>query len=302
MRFRVRHVAPVAVAATLLLLSACSAGSDPAPSASVAGAGGTSADAAAITSAVDAMQAQQTVKMDVAFEFQGLTKSAADAIGRSGSETDLSGQAVVDTAADRAEITMTAPIIGEIEVIRDGSMVYLKAPSINSFVGTGKRWVKFDAQTAGDSGYLGSVGGQNDPTVIFQALRGVGSDVEVVGAETIDGVQTTHYRGTIDPQKAVEMVPSDQQKQVSESLGQLGAEAVPVDVWVDDQGLVRRVRYSLDFGALASISGPGADPSTAKLFEGVTMVMTMDLHDYGAPVHIRIPPAKQVNDLSTLPF
>ncbi len=57
-------------------------------------------------------------------------------------------------------------------------------------------------------------------------LRSVADDVVRVGRERVLGKQTTHYRATVD-------------------LGRLGGPTrdFPIEIWVDEDGLVRRYRY-----------------------------------------------------------
>ena len=78
-------------------------------------------------------------------------------------------------------------------------------------------------------------------------LRATGS-VEEVGTEEIGGVETTHYQGSIMLDSVVEQVPADQQEAVRKAIEKLkkqtGLTEIPVDVWVDGDGLLRRM--SLD--------------------------------------------------------
>jgi hypothetical protein len=75
-------------------------------------------------------------------------------------------------------------------------------------------------------------------------------------------------------------------KATAKLVGQLGVGAMPVDVWVDGDGLVRRVALELDAGAAGSVP--------------VATTMTMDLYDYGTPVDVALPVASEVSDLAAL--
>ena len=66
----------------------------------------------------------------------------------------------------------------------------------------------------------------------------------------------------------------------------LGDSKVPVDVWVGDDKLVRRMTMHL------KPSG-GAAATT-----GFSMTMNMDLFDYGTPVKVSAPPESDVFDAS----
>jgi hypothetical protein len=59
---------------------------------------------------------------------------------------------------------------------------------------------------------------------------------------------------------------------------------MPFDVYVDDSGLVRRLAMELAITAGA---------------ESVTMLMSMDLFDFGVDVNVQAPPAGAVLDVGT---
>lgn len=100
--------------------------------------------------------------------------------------------------------------------------------------------------------------GQSDPTKLLDYLRAT-SNVEKRGTATIRGVETTHYVAHIKPEK-------------KQGLKQ----EVPLDVWVDGQGFVRRMRIDV----------PQAEAS-------------MDLFDFG-DVNVEVPAASETTDLSTM--
>jgi hypothetical protein len=60
---------------------------------------------------------------------------------------------------------------------------------------------------------------------------------------------------------------------------------IPVDVWVDGAGRVRRETMSFSYG---------------KALRGAQMAMTMNFSDFGSPVTVTVPPADQVQDVTSL--
>lgn len=70
-------------------------------------------------------------------------------------------------------------------------------------------------------------------------------EIETVGTETFRGVETTHYRATIDPTDYEKLAPAGKQEELSSLADQLvsqsGIGAMPLDVWVDGSGLVRKL-------------------------------------------------------------
>ena len=106
-------------------------------------------------------------------------------------------------------------------------------------------------------------------------LRSVGS-VQTVGTETVDGVSTTHYKATIDLAKAAGTVGGPAQDAVQHLIDQGGPSSIPVDVWIGDDGLVRKLTVD------ETVSN-GGQTGTAHL--------TLDLSDYGTAVNVTAPPS-----------
>jgi hypothetical protein len=110
--------------------------------------------------------------------------------------------------------------------------------------------------------------------------------VTTVGHESLDGASTTHYRATIElDQLAGKLGGSVGQVAYDELVSKGAPSSVPVDVWVGDDGLVRRV--SLDDSV--TVSGQTA-----------TLKFQLDVSDYGTAVNVSAPPSDQVFDVSGL--
>ena len=65
-------------------------------------------------------------------------------------------------------------------------------------------------------------------------------------------------------------------------IAQSGVRTLPLDVWLDGNGYIRKVRYDEHAGRRQA----------AKV--------TMELHDFGAPVTIDAPPDDSVVDLTKM--
>jgi hypothetical protein len=221
----------------------------------------------------------------------------------------LTGTGSYDTEAQLAEVTMDMGALfeslgngseeeraqfeqvfgdGTFQVITEGTTVYMNMPFLASLFGSDAEWISMDASSAGGSGLpgVGSVG-TGSPAAMLESLRGVSDDIEKVGTEDVRGVATTHLKGTLNMQKAIEEAPEAQREQVEAALSQLGgaADEVPYEVFVDDDGLVRR--FVMDLSAVAGAGGAG---------EGTTGMLSIDFFDFGADVEIAVPPADQVFD------
>jgi hypothetical protein len=168
------------------------------------------------------------------------------------------------------------------------SILYMTMPFLSTMLPGGKTWVKADIdKLAGMMGQsFGQLVGQSsqNPGDTLAMLRSVG-DVEKVGTDTVDGVDATHYRATIDLAKAIAQkgVPEATVQRLRES----GAPAqLPVDVWVgDDDGLPRKMEMGYD------AETQGSPVSTR---------MTMTFADWGSDVSVDSPPANEVFDATEL--
>jgi hypothetical protein len=77
-----------------------------------------------------------------------------------------------------------------------------------------------------------------------------------------------------------------------EKLGNAGA--IPVDVWVDAQGRLRRMQMSI------AASVPAGSAGTAGTSQSFSGAITIDLTSYGPVPPIVAPPSSQVLDASAL--
>lgn len=174
----------------------------------------------------------------------------------------------------------------------DGLVIYMRFPDLLEELQSDKRWVRIDVSKAGRELGLDFDAfmqmGQN-PADQLGPLRTVSDDLEEVGSQTIRGVETTHYRGTVDLRKYPELVPEKDRARVRKAVEQMiemmGAATYPVDVWVDDDELVRRMSFEVE----------------TKEPEGtMQMAMTIDLFDFGRPVDVEVPDAADTMDMTEL--
>jgi hypothetical protein len=170
-------------------------------------------------------------------------------------------------------------------------VLYTRMGLLSQQLPDGKKWLKLDIEKLGKG--LGidvsQLSQYNDPTKMLDYLRESG-DVEDVGKEDIRGVETTHYRGKVDLAKATEKLQKAGAASgtgVDQLVKFLGGGKVPVDVWVGDDKLVRRMTMRLV-------------PSGTAAASNFEMSMNMDLYDYGTPVNVSAPPESEVYDASAL--
>jgi hypothetical protein len=186
------------------------------------------------------------------------------------------------------------PSAWKIQAVQDGTVSYVRFPALDAKLPDGKSWIRSDSRTAAGRGFDISQFDQftsNDPRELLDFLQGVSGEIETIGAEELRGVQTTHYRATIDPLEYAKLVPPDKQQElqslIEQMAGQSGLGEIPVDVWLDESGLVRRLTMAF------SATQPGTSESS-------DVSMTFELYDYGEDVAIDLPPASEVVDASAL--
>lgn len=193
--------------------------------------------------------------------------------------------------------TPDTPAQLEMELVVDGESVLLRMPALRSAVPDAPSdWFSLDLEQLAEVTGEASLGlGATDPTQTLEYLRGASANVEKVGDEPVGDVQTTHFRADLSLELAVERAPERRRsllKEASEQFqAQFGTSTFPVDVWIDERGLPRRLRFEFDLG----------DFETAdRVPNGAIMSFTMQLSDFGDPVDIELPPPGAVSDLTAV--
>jgi hypothetical protein len=182
--------------------------------------------------------------------------------------------------------------VGSMEAVYDQFVAYLKIPALAQFMPRGKSWVKVDFEALGnktgiDVDQLSQLG-QNNPMQQLDYLRGA-KDIEEVGNEDVRGIETTHYKGVVDFDALKEELPANAAGSIDRLKELTGIDRAPIDVWLDADGLPRRVSYRFDYdvpGATGTGQGSGA------------IALTVEFFDYGTDVTVDIPPEKEVFDPS----
>lgn len=254
-----RLVVPL-LALVLVPLSACSGGS---------GSSGSAASSTAQAPAVAVRAAAQTS------HGVGSSRYALDtSTSVSGRKVSITGAGAFDYAARTGTLAITLP-----------------QGKVDERIVAGKAYIGLSQQPgtyyAVELGTLQGTtfGASTDPTSFSASLGSAGDDVQRVGAEKVRDADTTHYRGTIDVQKALSATEGVARKQVEATLGRTGLKSVPFDAWIDGQGRLRKYLLTLDLPASAATGGQPVKNSTQ-----------VELYDFGTPVRVTAPPAASVKD------
>ena len=204
------------------------------------------------------------------------------------------GVGAFDFAGGKGEMTLElvegegAPGAKTKAVFADSAVYYQLPPGT---LGGGARWVRLDLENIGaTSGVdLGPIvqGSQADPSQYLLWLRALGPGVTKIGEEDVRGVPTSRYRAAVDLNQLEHQAPPGKEAEwaayVQTLRDRIGLEFIPVEVWVDDDGLIRRLYHEYGFAA-----------------DGLRSTVTTELFDFGVDVNAQAPPPAQVTAIDDL--
>ncbi len=189
-----------------------------------------------------------------------------------------------------------------IEVRVVGDTTYMSSSFLGFLVPVDTPWVALPTDAPDDTSDFSME--TFDPAEFLDILRGVGADAEVVGAETVDGVDTVHVRGSLSLAEALRLATPEERRQLEESfssldplgvMGGLDEVAFDVDLWIDAEDRVRRLVLAVeDLSRFAAAEG---------MPPGVGLRIELHLSDFGVPVVVEAPPPDEVTPIEELdPF
>ena len=272
--FRLRRGAVVLAGVLALGLAACgdeAGGGSTTPSAGASQAGG----AEALKAVELAAQTSQT-KSTASF-----TMDLDMTMGAEKMPMTAKGQMDAGKNAMKLDMSMSVPGQGAMKLkqIVVGNTIYMSGiPGM-----PGNQWVKLSLEELGAAaggGATANLGAGSDPSDQLKLLTQVSDDVKAEGTETINGVETTKYVGTIDLEKAAAASGAEAKDlaQVKKQYEQLGLKKIPFTLYVDDENLPARMEMSMN-GQVAN----------AGKTEKMQMTMKMDFTDWGGDVNIAAP-------------
>jgi len=238
------------------------------------------AASAARTSRAKSARIAMTMRMTVPPSGTSVVANASGVVGFRNRSGDL-------------DMHMTIPGAGAIEMreVMVWPVIYMRSPLFAAVL-HGKKWMKLDlAKIERANGVnLNAITstGSSDPTQMLQALENESDSLQNLGAATVRGVPTVHYHAVIDLDKAAKNAPAALRAAVRKSdarlVAMLGTHRMPMDVWIGHDDLVRRLAYHMSVPVAAT---------------GGTMAMDvrLDMFDFGVPVHVTAPPAREVAEL-----
>ena len=179
---------------------------------------------------------------------------------------------------------------GQVEIIITEDVVFVQVPSAFAALAGGKPWLKVDLSTSGDNDLARQFEQLRgaDPTAALNYLNGVAADgITEVGEAEVRGEATTHYRLTVDLERAKADAPEELGDDYDRLIEQIGGTTIPAEVWVDGDDRVRRMKFTIDPAPQGNTDQP-------------PITVTNELYDFGAEVEVTPPPDDQVTDLGQL--
>ena len=178
--------------------------------------------------------------------------------------------------------------VGTIEVIVDERFAYMRGPAFAGFAGDAATWLRVDLTSTDATAQelQGLVSGQNDASLLLYYLFGADGEIESLGTETIGGVEATGYGVSVDLDEALARVPEEAREALELNLDGFTeggvAHVLDAEVWIDDEGFVRRLVFVYELGAEVGDGQIG---------------VTSDLSAFGEPVVVEVPSDDLVVDV-----
>ena len=184
-----------------------------------------------------------------------------------GQAQEMSGEARFGD--DGVEMKASGTGAQAMEMILVDKAMYMKSDAF----GTGDKWLKIDLSDP--NSLFGMIGKATDPEVMFKAMESP-KKLELVGGEEVDGVETNHYRITMDPTSYLKAM------EFPAAMADMLPKELVTDMWVDGDNLPRK------FAQTVEVKAPGG-PATTSNTEGT-------YSDFGTDVEIEAPPASEVTE------
>ncbi|MFE7854351.1 DUF1396 domain-containing protein [Streptomyces sp. NPDC057403] len=224
---------------------------------------------------------------------QDITSMHYRMAGKVPGEGRISGEAAMSMKPMAMSMKMTAQdqsTDGPVEIRVVGKAMYVGGAGMAKEM-DGKSWIKFDMSALGadkqmNTQQLGAGQADQNPAADSTFLTG-SKDVKKVGTETVDGVKTTHYRGTVTVDaikaslKGESKTVREQREKALDQYTKMGVDALTMDMWVDGQDHTKQFRMRGD-----ADKGP--------------LDLTITFLDFNKPVKVAAPPVKDTADLAEM--
>jgi hypothetical protein len=140
------------------------------------------------------------------------------------------------------------------------------------------KWVRVETGSLSDGNLV--TGGATDPYVAAEVLSGTRT-AAYVGRTEVAGTPVRHYRGTADLGRAAREAGGAAGRSLRAAAKGFATAEVPFDVYLDDDGRVRKLRHRFSF-----VNGQRGD--------AVAVASTTLLYGFGVPVTVRLPDEEDI--------
>lgn len=210
-----------------------------------------------------------------------------------GQSMTMHGSGLYNARTGRSRLAMeltvpglTAPL--RFDAVGDRQTMYMRSRVFTEELPPGDRWLATQ-EGLGNSAQT-SLASNSGSESELEMLRAAGAEVEDLGEETVRGVVTTRYRGTVDLNHYADLLREEDKATGAHEYEQLANAVpapIPIEAWLDDGGLVRRMRMVMDI------------PTTTGA-PTVKMDLTMEFFDFGITPKVDLPPASETFDSTPL--
>jgi hypothetical protein len=228
---------------------------------------------------------------------------------------EVQAQGVASFRTTDVEMTVRTVVPGsplgsiDMQVKSVDGVFYMQFPAqLTSQMGLppGVEWLSMDfgRLTGLSAQEMQALGGRQfqTPSQMLDFLTSIGADVDEVGTEQVAGVRTTRYAVSTTFGAMIE----DQAEIVDQLLGSQGLPTefissledvvIPMDLYIDSDGLARRLTISMDMSEAAGILGA----EQARAIEAFTVTTDLTFTEFDVPVDVQPPPPNATVDAREL--
>lgn len=213
--------------------------------------------------------------------------------GTPGSSKTISGtgSGLYDARTGLSSADLALPVPGHgterISSVGNEKQVFVRSPVFAGELPAGKEWLGMEpflghsVQTA-----LGSNGSGESQ---LEVLGTVGGDVQKLDQQTVRGHLTTRYSGTVEFTRAAQVFAEAGEESLAheyEHFAELMPDPIPVEVWIDERGLVRQFRITEQIPTSGGAS--------------LTTDMRYQFYAFGPQHGIKLPPRRKVFDFTPI--
>ncbi|MFF3751238.1 DUF1396 domain-containing protein [Streptomyces sp. NPDC002018] len=277
-----RTIAAAALAGALLCgTAACSSGTEGAKPAAEGKASGTPVEMSPVA-AVKKAAANNEKFTSVTYTMKGSVPG----------EGVVEGDASMSLKPIAVQMKMRGELEGkqqEVELRLTSDGMYLNGGKEAAAEMDGKSWLKFpmEALGAGGESPLGALTGQVDKNPAAESgTLTAAKDLKKVGEETVGGVRTTRYTGTLTLEQMGAALgkgagAEEKREKTLKTYRDMGIDRLTMDMWIDGEDRTKQFRTRGE-----SKKGP--------------LDMTITFVDFNKPVVVKAPPASETVDLAEM--